>query len=109
MIRVMTADKPTQTEIIVDGKLSGEGVELVETLCNEAISNGKPVRLYLRDVSLIDESGRALLGRLRTRGISLKGAGLYSSYVVALVMAERAKALPSRGPGGWRDSKRKAE
>jgi hypothetical protein len=111
MIRVMTADESTQTEIIVDGKLSGEGVELVETLCNEAIGNGKPVRLYLRDVSIIDESGRALLGRLSTKGISLKAAGLYSSYVVDLVMAERAEALTSRRvPGGsWRDSKRQAE
>jgi hypothetical protein len=97
MIRVMTADEPTHTEIIVDGKLSAECVELVETSCNEAISKGKPIQLYLRDVSIIDESGRALLGRLSTEGISLKAAGLYTSYVVDLVMAEQT------------DSKRQAE
>ena len=110
MIRIMTADEPTHREIIVDGKLSGECVELVETLCNEAIGNGKPVQLYLRDVSTIDESGRALLGRLSTKGISLKADGLYTSYVVDLVMAERTEALPSRVPGGsWHDSKRQAK
>ena len=110
MIRIMTADEPTYREIILDGKLSGECVELVETVCNEAIGNGKPVQLYLRDVSTIDESGRALLGRLSTKGISLKAAGLYSSYVVDLVMAERTEALPSRIPGGsWHDSKKQAE
>jgi hypothetical protein len=97
MFRIMTADEPTHREMIVDGKLSGECVELVETLCNEAIGNGKPVQLYLRDVSIIDESGRALLGRLSTKGIRLKAAGLYSSYVVDLVMAEQT------------DSKRQAE
>ena len=110
MIRIMTADEPTHREIIVDGKLSGEGAELVETLCNEAIGNGKPVQLFLRDVSVIDESGRALLGRLSTKGISLKAAGLYSSYVVDLVMAERAEVRRSRVPGGsWHDSKNQAE
>ena len=110
MIRIITADEPTHTEIIVDGQLSGECAELVETCCRQAIGNGKPVQLYLRDVSSIDESGRALLGRLSTKGISLKAAGLYSSYVVDLVMAERAEALRSRVPGGsWHDSKRQTE
>jgi hypothetical protein len=66
--------------------------------------------LYLRDVSTIDESGRALLGRLSAKGINLKAAGLYSSYVVDLVMAERTEALTSRVPrGSWHDSKRQAE
>jgi hypothetical protein len=110
MFRIMTADEPTHREMIVDGKLSGECVELIETRCNEAIGNGKPVQLYLRDVSIIDESGRALLGRLSTKGISLKADGLYSSYVVDLVMAERTETLTSRAPGGsWHDSKRQAE
>ena len=110
MIRIMTADEPTYREIIVDGKLSGECVELVETFCDEAIGNGKPVQLYLRDVSTIDESGRALLGRLSTKGIRLKAAGLYSSYVVDLVRAERAEVLTYRVPGGsWHDSKKQAE
>jgi hypothetical protein len=110
MFRIMTADEPTHREIIVDGKLSGECVELVETFCDEAIGNGKPVQLYLRDVSIIDESGRALLGCLTTKGISLKAAGLYSSYVVDLVMAERAEVLTSRVPdGSWHDSKKQAE
>ena len=95
MIRIMTADEPTCREIIVDGQLSGGCVELVKTCCRQAIGNGKPVQLYLRDVSTIDESGRALLRRLSAKGISLKAAGLYSSYVVDSVMAERAEALKS--------------
>ena len=90
MIRILTADELTHREIIIDGKLSGECVELVERFCNEAIGNGRPVQLYLRDVSTIDESGRALLGRLSAKGISLKAAG--------------------RVPGGSRhDSKRQPE
>jgi hypothetical protein len=110
MICILTADELTHTEIIIDGKWSRECVELVETFCNEAIGNGRPVQLYLRDVSTIDESGRALLGRLSAKGISLKAAGLYSSYVLHLVMAEQTEVLTSRVPSGrWHDSKRQAE
>jgi len=82
MIRVMTADEPASTTITVDGKLSGDYVEPVETCCIEAISKGKPVRLYLRDVSTIDERGRTLLRKLVEKGVDLKASGIYSSYVV---------------------------
>jgi hypothetical protein len=78
----MTADGPASTTITVDGKLSGDYVEPVETCCIEAISKGKPVRLYLRDVSTIDERGRSLLRKLVEKGVGLKASGIYSSYIV---------------------------
>jgi hypothetical protein len=82
MIRIMTADEPEGTIITIDGKLFDEGVEPVETSCMQALSEGKPVRLYLRDVSAIDESGRALLRRLAAKGINLSANGIYSAYLV---------------------------
>ena len=82
MIRIMTADEPANTTITVDGKLSGDSVEPVEACCIQAISRGKPVRLYLRDVSTIDERGRVLLRQLAQKGVGLKASGIYSSYIV---------------------------
>ena len=82
MIRVMTADELASTTVTVDGKLSGDYVEPVETCCKQAISKGKPVRLYLRDVSSIDERGWTLLRELARTGVGLKARGIYSSYVV---------------------------
>ena len=82
MIRVMTADEPASTTITVDGKLSGDYVDPVETCCNQAISKGKPVWLYLRDVSTIDERGRDLLRELAGKGRGAEARGIYSSYVV---------------------------
>ena len=70
------------TTITVDGKLSGDYVDPVETCCKQAISKGKPVRLYLRDVSTIDERGRMLLRELSQKGVGLKASGIFSSYVV---------------------------
>lgn len=63
MIRVITADEAGSTTITVDGNLSGNRIEPVETSCIHAISKGKPAGLYRRDVSMIDERGRA---RFRT-------------------------------------------
>jgi len=96
MIRVMTADEPASTTITVDGKLSGESVEPVETCCIEAISKGKPVRLYLRDVSTIDEAGRALLRKLVEKGVGLKASGLYSSYIVDEIQFPKLNGRHSR-------------
>ena len=82
MIRVMTSDELAGTTITVDGKLSGDYVDPVETCCKQAISKGKPVRLYLRDVSTIDERGRTLLQELSKKGVGLNARGIYSSYIV---------------------------
>jgi len=82
MVRVMTTDEPASTTITVDGKLSGDFVDPVELCCIQAISKPKPVRLHLRDVSLIDERGRALLRKLAEKGVGLKASGIYSSYTV---------------------------
>jgi hypothetical protein len=82
MIRITTADEPERTVITVDGQLSGEYIDPLEACCIQAICKGKPVRLFLHDVSTIDESGRALLRRLSAKGVDLKAAGIYSSYVV---------------------------
>lgn len=82
MIRIMTAEEPAGTTITVDGRLSGEGVVPIEACCIQALSKGKPVRLYLRDVSAIDERGRTMLRQLASEGVALTANGVYSSYIV---------------------------
>ena len=82
MVRIMTLDELKSTTITVDGTLSGEGIEPVQTCYSEALSKGKPVRLHLRDVSAIDERGRTMLRHLAAEGIDLTANGIYSSYIV---------------------------
>jgi hypothetical protein len=82
MVRIMTADEPASTTITVDGTLSGEGIEPVHTSCIQALSQGKPVRLHLRQVSAIDEYGRTMLRQLAAKGVDLTANGIYSSYIV---------------------------
>ena len=90
MIRITTVDEEAGTTITVDGTLSGEGIEPVESSCTQALAAGKPVRLYLRDVSSINESGRTMLRRLAAGGVSLSANGIYSAYIVHEIQSERA-------------------
>jgi len=84
----MTADEPGLTMITVEGQLAGDNIQVVETICDHARSNGKPIWLFLRDVTVIGEDGQALLRRLATKGVRLKASGIYTSYIVQLIQQE---------------------
>lgn len=88
MIRITTADEQGLTTITVDGVLAGESLDLIENCCAEALSKGQPVRLHLREVSGIDERGRAMLRRMAARRVDMKANGIYSSYVVDEIQAD---------------------
>ncbi|MBZ5617794.1 MAG: hypothetical protein LAQ69_03515 [Acidobacteriia bacterium] len=90
----MTSDEPALTTITVDGRLSGESIDTLETFCNRAASKRKPVRLLLRDVSAIGHDGLALLRRLASKDVGLKASGIYTSYLVELIQQKR---LPHSG------------
>lgn len=82
MFRVSKVEEQSRTVITIEGQLSGDYIAVVETCCDQAISTGKWVHLFLRDVSTIDEGGRALLRRLAAKGVRLLGSGVYTSYLV---------------------------
>jgi hypothetical protein len=83
MIKVTTKyDGKSGTVIIIEGKLSGDSVAVVEACCNEVGLDRKPVHLYLRDVNVVDHEGKSLLQRLARKGISLKASGVYTSYLI---------------------------
>jgi hypothetical protein len=91
MIRIMTADEPEAITITVDGKLSDQSIDPVEGCCMQALSQGKPVRVFLRDVSSIDERGRTMLQRLVAAGIHLSANGIYSAYIVQEIQSAGLK------------------
>ena len=97
MIRVMTADEPALTMLTVDGQLAGDNVQAVETSCDQARSNGKPIWLFLRDVSVIGEDGQALLRRLATKGVHLKASGIYTSYIVQSIQPDHLPGTSTCG------------
>ena len=92
MIRIWSTHEPSATTIIVDGRLVGDYVDSVQACVDQAMSEQR-IHLFLRDVSHIDEAGRALLVRLAAKGVVLSASGLYSSYVVAEITRQSEKKL----------------
>jgi hypothetical protein len=84
MFRINRTDGHSRTVVTVDGYLSGECIEVVEGCCDQALSSMGRVDLYLRDVSVIDQAGRALLSRLAASGVRLPASGVYNSPAEAL-------------------------
>ena len=91
MFRITKAEEPSRTTLTIDGQLLADSIAAVETCCNQAGSNGRPVQLYLRDVTSVDQAGQKLLSQLAASGIQLLASGVYTSYLVqALTGAEKA-------------------
>ena len=89
MIRVTRTEGRSRTTITVDGQLSADSISVVETCCRQAEWDGKPVQLFLRDVTSIDQAGRMLISRLAARGVELAANGVYTSYLVQELTADR--------------------
>jgi ABC-type transporter Mla MlaB component len=99
MFRVTKAEQGSHTTITIDGELSGDHIELVTVCCQQAISAGKPVDLFLRDVSAVDPAGHALLRRLVAKGVRLIGSGVYTAYLVRALDPVSVEPVNSAGAG----------
>ncbi len=91
MVRLTTTTRRNGITIIVEGQVLREYVGAIDTVVKQACIRGRPVHLFLRDVSSIDESGRALLIRLATMGVRLSATGVYSSHIVEEISHSAAK------------------
>ena len=90
MFRISKSDEQPLTTLVIDGQLCGDGVTTVEACCDEEILKGKPVQLLLRDLTNIDEAGKSLLRRMAEKGVKLLANGVYTSYVVEMIIAAKA-------------------
>jgi ABC-type transporter Mla MlaB component len=106
MFRISKSDEQTQTTLVIDGHLCGDGVITVEACCDEEVAKGNPVRLLMRDLTNIDEAGKALLGRLVDKGVTLLASGVYTSYVVEMITAAKTADSGMTSYGRVRDYKR---
>lgn len=101
MIRVTKTEEQSLTIVTIDGQLSGDSIAVVETCCHQARSNGKPVQLFLRDISAVDQAGQMLLSRLAGKGVRLVAKGVYLAYLVqSLTTASSEKERPALSRNG---------
>lgn len=95
MIRVTKTEERSRTVVTIDGQLSAECITVVETCCSQAESNRKPVYVFLRDVTTVDQAGTMLLRRLAAKGIRLLARGIYTSYLVQTLTQDAGCASPA--------------
>ena len=91
MLRIYIHDEVPVTSFVLEGKLVGAWVEVLEQGWRSALAAG-PSRMMLvdlADVSFIDSEGRALLGRMRQKGVRLLSTGVLINAIVAEIDAEQ--------------------
>jgi ABC-type transporter Mla MlaB component len=107
MIRVTKIEQRSSTTLTVDGQLSSDAIGIVENCCSQAESGGKPVKLYLRDVTYVDQAGRSLLTRLAAKGVRLAANGVYTSYLVNALARFAGSPAGSHNGGAFGRRKRR--
>lgn len=95
MFRITRSEDTAGTVLTLDGDLSRDSVETVEQCCRQALAAGGPVELVLNEVSNIDLEGRALLSKLASLGVHLRGDGVFTSYLLReMHLAEPTRPQP---------------
>jgi anti-anti-sigma regulatory factor len=95
VIRISQIHEGEQQGLLVEGKLSGDRVDVLEKCWLEAQAspNGVPVRIDLSGVTYIDDKGRELLARLMQDGAEVQATGVMTRAVIE----EIAEALRRDG------------
>jgi hypothetical protein len=99
IFRISKIEGRSRTDVTIDGHLAGDYVQTAETYCGQAVLLGKPVHVFLKNVSSVDEAGRRLLSRLVASGCRLHASGTYNSYLVQTLQPAGTKHANSTSAG----------
>ena len=100
IFRVFEFDGTSRIVIIIEEQLAGDDVRIAEKSCDQAISSGKRVHIFLRNVSVVDEAGAALLRRLAPAGCRLHATGVHNSHTVRTLQSASPRWGKMAGTGG---------
>ena len=90
MLRIYIHDQVPVTSFVLEGKLVGPWVKELEKHWESAFAANasRTMLVDLADVSFIDSEGRALLGRMRGKGVRLLSTGILIDQIVADIDAQ---------------------
>ena len=93
MLRIYIHDEVPVTSFVLEGKLVGPWVKELEKYWESALATNtsRTMLVDLADVSFIDSEGRALLARMRQKGVRLLSTGVLIEAIVAEIDAEHRK------------------
>jgi ABC-type transporter Mla MlaB component len=91
MLRIYVHDQVPMTSFVLEGKLVGLWVKELENCWKSAlvVSPSRTMLVDLADVSFIDAEGRALLARMRQKGVRLLSTGVLINAIVDEINTEQ--------------------
>jgi anti-anti-sigma regulatory factor len=98
VIRISQIHEGEQQGLLVEGKLSGDWVDVLENCWLEAPT--APVRIDLSGITYIDEKGRELLARMIQDGAELRATGVMTRAVIEEITEKIAMARIGQMPDG---------
>lgn len=88
MLRVTTvANEPGAITVVVEGRLTEETMDELESICAPSGGNGRPARIDVAGLRYSDRAGATALRRLREAGVAVVGA---SSFLEELMRPAEA-------------------
>ena len=99
MIRITQIHEDSKSHLLVEGTLSGEWVDVLETCWLEKVRTpptGEPLGIDLSGVTYIDDKGRQLLSRMVLDGAQLRATGVMTRMVIEEIIAR--EPLPEAQP-----------
>ena len=93
MLRIYIHDEVPVTSFVLEGKLVGPWVKELEKYWESVVATNasRTMLVDLADVSFIDAEGRALLARMRQKGVRLLSTGVLINAIVAEIDAKERK------------------
>ena len=93
MLRIYIHDEVPMTSIVLEGKLVGPWVKELEKCWQGALATNpsRTMLVDLADVTFMDAEGRALLTRMRQKGVRLLSTGVLINAFVAEIDDEQRK------------------
>ena len=91
MLRIYIHDDVPVTSFVLEGKLIGPWVKELQKYWESVVATNasRTMLVDLADVSFIDAEGRALLARMRQKGIRLLSTGVLINAIVAEIDAQQ--------------------
>jgi hypothetical protein len=93
MLRIYVHDQVPMTSFVLEGKLVGPWVKELQNCWETALvaCPSRTMLVDLADVSFIDAEGRALLARMRQKGVRLLSTGILINAIVDEINSEQRR------------------
>jgi ABC-type transporter Mla MlaB component len=86
MLKITTHSENTRDILELEGRLAGPWIQELKECWQQAASADHEIRVVLKQVTFIDDAGRALLAAMHCAGVKLEATGCMTKAVIAEIV-----------------------